>query len=538
MKITLSYFLLLIALYTTFSKPMNNMTGNENNKLMVRSSDGHQFKVEQDLIILSTVLKDQIEYSSGDTVELGIKQEEFESISPYLLLIYKKEIPTLGQKLQELTPQQLADIITISDYLNIPQLLRSSIKIYTEQVKEQFRENPLHHSELPQLTPGIQKIIAQQSITTHRSLLEWLLNHCNKTVQQGRNAIYAICFSPDETHVAIGTYDGMVRIYNVETGNLSHTLQRHTKAITTLRFNRGGTMFATGSRDNKIQLWHATLGTHVRELQGHTDEITALAFGPHDLVSGSKDTTVQIWESNTGILRHVLRGHTKPITSIDINPEGTLLATASNDCTVQTWNLQTGTHVHTATYPYAIKTIRFNNDGKLRGISTIGTVTNGQQVKELQQKENDLITFADLDSGKIVTGLFNGELRVYNTKRTPQYTLHGHEVSIYTAAFNNNETQIVTGSLDGTAKVWNLKNIHRCKKDLQHINLQQAHMLFAIYNAAQQQEKLALTPETHKLFRTLPMSLQTHLAERVEKPPLRASLFAAIKSGFKYLGMR
>ena len=72
---------------------------------------------------------------------------------------------------------------------------------------------------------------------------------------------------------------------------------------------------------------------------GHTQGITSLSFSPDGnlLASASNDKTVQLWEPLTGKHIFTYRRHSGWATSVAWSPDGTLIASASNDKTVHIW---------------------------------------------------------------------------------------------------------------------------------------------------------------------------------------------------------
>jgi len=79
-------------------------------------------------------------------------------------------------------------------------------------------------------------------------------------------------------------------------------------------------------------------------LAGHTGPVRSVAYQPDGtrLATASDDRTVRIWDPATGEHLHTLAGHTGPVLAVAYQPDGTRLATASDDRTVRIWDLATG----------------------------------------------------------------------------------------------------------------------------------------------------------------------------------------------------
>ncbi len=81
----------------------------------------------------------------------------------------------------------------------------------------------------------------------------------------------------------------------------------------------------------------------LRTLTGHTSDVYAVAIAPDGtwLASGTEDGTVRIWDPATGQQRANLTGHSG-IWDVAISPDGTWLASGSRDGTVRIWDPVTG----------------------------------------------------------------------------------------------------------------------------------------------------------------------------------------------------
>ena len=135
-------------------------------------------------------------------------------------------------------------------------------------------------------------------------LVQQVWDIANKTIRRTFSGheqdIYSLDFSRNGRHIASGSGDRTVRVWDVETNQeiLNMAIE---DGVTTVAISPDGQFVAAGSLDKSVRVWDARNGYIVERLdgmEGHKDSVYSVAFAPNgrDLVSGSLDKTIKMWE--------------------------------------------------------------------------------------------------------------------------------------------------------------------------------------------------------------------------------------------------
>lgn len=173
----------------------------------------------------------------------------------------------------------------------------------------------------------------------------------------------------------------------------------------------------------RLPSWQAP---QAQTLETNMGQTWAVAISPDgkSLASASENNTIQLWNLQTGALIKTLDKHSQGVFAIAVSPRGDRLASASQDKTTQIWDLQPIQLARTLSgHTDSVRTVAFNHDG-----TALATGSNDKTIK-----------LWNANTGALVR------------------TLEGHTDLVNSVAFSPDGKTLVSGSEDKTIKVWSLE---------------------------------------------------------------------------------
>jgi WD40 repeat protein/serine/threonine protein kinase len=148
------------------------------------------------------------------------------------------------------------------------------------------------------------------------------------TLQGHDGPVRALVCSPDGKWLASAGDDQAIKIWQVETGQLTVTLRGHEKIIHGLSFSHDGLRLASASGDRTVRIWNVMTGKELQVLAGHQGSVASVSFHSDGkrVASGGGDRTVKIWDLDSGEAIKTIAGHKGQVTSVCYSLDGTLLA--------------------------------------------------------------------------------------------------------------------------------------------------------------------------------------------------------------------
>ncbi len=159
-----------------------------------------------------------------------------------------------------------------------------------------------------------------------------------------------VAISSDGQFALSGSWDGTLRLWDLNTGATTKRFVGHTKDVLSVAFSADNRQIVSGSRDKTINLWN-TLGQckYTITEDGHKEWVSCVRFSPNLntplIVSAGWDKVVKVWNLNHCKLRTNLMGHTGYVNSVTVSPDGSLCASGGKDGIAMLWDLNEGRHL-------------------------------------------------------------------------------------------------------------------------------------------------------------------------------------------------
>uniref|UniRef100_A0A672NBF9 PH-interacting protein n=1 Tax=Sinocyclocheilus grahami TaxID=75366 RepID=A0A672NBF9_SINGR len=364
-------------------------------------------------------------------------------------------------------------------YENLVKLYRHISPDHLLQVCE--RVSPLLEREVPASVPGVNSLLGagrQSVLRTNKS--------CKHVVWKGSALAALHCGRPPEPPVIYGSPPNIVEtIYSrrlngsyrlgqlVPTAVYQHMKMHkrilgHLSSVYCVTFDRTGRRIFTGSDDCLVKIWATDNGRLLATLRGHAAEISDMAVNYENtlLAAGSCDKMIRVWCLQTCAPLAVLEGHSASITSLQFSPlcsgNKRFLSSTGADGTICFWQ-------------WDARTLKF-----------------GQRPSKFIERPRPGVQMicSSFSAGGmfLATGSTDHIIRVYyfgDGQPEKISELESHTDKVDSIQFSHGGDRFVSGSRDGTARIWQLQ-----QQDWRSILLDMATKLPGKYNPPLLEDKV------------------------------------------------
>src|SRR6266567_4635098 len=259
--------------------------------------------------------------------------------------------------------------------------------------------------------------------------------------------ILGVAFSPDGQRIATGSRDQTAKVWEAFSGKELLTLKCNSVGVNCAAFSPDGQHIVIGGEDQTAGLWEAATGKELLRLRGHSGGVACAAFSTDGqrIVTGSGDQTAKVWETASGKALFTLKGHGDSIASVAFSPDGQRIVTASADRTAKVWESSGDKELHSlGENDMDIRCTAFSPDGQ-RIVTAIGD----KKVKVWEAAGAEELMTLTGHTASMNSSDISGCFQVLNGA-----WIGTHVASISSGDFSPDGKRIVTGSQDGTARVW------------------------------------------------------------------------------------
>ena len=306
----------------------------------------------------------------------------------------------------------------------------------------------------------------------------------NATADSGN--VSSLSFSRDGRHLAVGYNNNSARIWRLDSAPDTAPLVlagAHSGPVSGIDFDAGSSRVATGSYDMTTRVWNLPHAGQRVVAESRDDKVTAVALSPDAawVLTGYESGAVRISRSDhreAGAQPLVLDGHSAPVTSANFSPDGSKVATASEDRTARLWTLRSPEPTNEGGIS-TLKTVGparvFGHDAEVRAVSfdregttlVTASVDGTARLWRSDPDEPRILGFHDErvesvalspDARRVVSASDDHTARIWSMDgRSEPHVLSGHWDWVRSAAFNPvDASKVVTASDDGTLRLWDL----------------------------------------------------------------------------------
>ncbi len=279
--------------------------------------------------------------------------------------------------------------------------------------------------------------------------------------------IHGVAYRPDGQQLAVADAQGIVRIWDANTGQLVRVLGHPLyPAGSGIAWSPDGRYLATGP-DRTVRVWDAAAGRLLRTLPGHSAEVRSLAWSPDGRTlastAGGGDRTIRLWDPLRGEERGFLDGHEGPVGEVSWSPDGKTLASASDDATVRLWSVESGTCLHVLRKAGKVRGLAWSPTGKEFATGgedrtvQVWDATSGTVLRVFRGHTGTVNSVVWLPDGQALASAgLDGAIRVW--KRTPgePRAIPTHGGAIGRLAVSPDGGKLLCGREDGSLQEWDL----------------------------------------------------------------------------------
>ncbi len=283
-----------------------------------------------------------------------------------------------------------------------------------------------------------------------------------------------VAFTSDGTLLITAGSDGVIKVWDVQTGEEAFSLTKHTGAVQGITVDPEGTVLASASADNTVRIWDVRSGQELAVITGHSDAVLDVTFN-HDgtlLGTASQDNTIKVWDVASSQEVFMINNSVRA-RSLDFSANEAHLATAWDDGTVQIWDIMSQSKIaELSGHEKAINHIEYSDDQKLLVTvsddenTIIWDAISGEEIETLEDEGFVYgAKFYDPTGKYLATSNANGSVKFWhldvNADKVQEKFKFSNDIDtennwINRIEFSPDGARIAVSSKDGIVKLWSI----------------------------------------------------------------------------------
>ncbi len=222
----------------------------------------------------------------------------------------------------------------------------------------------------------------------------------------------------------------------------------------------------------------------INDLNAQKDESLLLTFGGHKgpvyslavhpdgstIATGSEDMMIHLWDPFTGEIRQTLEGHSKPVKYLCFSNDGRYLASAAST-EIRVWDLENGSSTKYSKHVTHVYNLDFNKDASRFLSTSLKPTFNEWDRLEAEvirtfdhHSRSCLVAAYSPDNTKIASGSLDLTIKICNAGTGEViHDISAHGGNILSIDFSPDGKFLASASIDQNVKIWNVETgkIHK-----------------------------------------------------------------------------